>query len=274
MTNPFKLPDGDVQISFSGGRTSAYMLYKILEANDGLPGNVLVLFQNTGKEMPQTLDFVQEVSDRWNVPITWLEYAVTEDGKNSFNVVNHNSASRNGEPFDKLINKYGRLPSARIRFCTGVLKIQTGQKYLKSLGWKHWHNAVGIRADEPKRLVQKADGGATPVYPLGDAGKTKQDVELFWSQQPFDLRLPMVNGKTIKGNCDFCFLKSEATLAMMAREHPELAQWWIDAEKRTGNRFERKRDLATFVDYVGKQQDWIFDETDFFCQADGGECTG
>ena len=270
----FILPDGNVQISFSGGRTSAYMLYKILEANNGLPSNATVLFQNTGREMPETLDFVQEVSERWGVPITWLEYEVTEDGKNSFNVVNHNSASRNGEPFDKLIDKYGRLPSARIRFCTGVLKIQTGQKYLKSLSWKHWSNAVGIRADEPKRLVQKTDGGATPIYPLADAGKTKQDVELFWSQQPFDLNLPMVNGKTVKGNCDFCFLKSEATLAMMAREHPELAQWWINAEKRTGNRFERKRDLATFVDFIDRQQDWIFDETDYFCQADGGECTG
>ena len=272
--SPFTLLNENVQISFSGGRTSAYMLYEILKANDGLPDNAFVLFQNTGKEMPQTLDFVQEISERWNVPITWLEYEVTEDGKNGFNVVNHSSASRNGEPFDKLIDKYGRLPSARIRFCTGILKIETGQNYLKSLGWKHWHNAIGIRADELRRTTYKVKGRATPIYPLADAGKTKQDVELFWSQQPFDLNLPMVNGKTIKGNCDFCFLKSEATLAMMAREHPELAQWWIDAEKRTGNRFERKRDLATFVDYVGKQQDWIFDETDFFCQTDGGECTG
>ena len=33
------IPNDNVQISFSGGRTSAYMLYKILEANNGLPSN-------------------------------------------------------------------------------------------------------------------------------------------------------------------------------------------------------------------------------------------
>ena len=47
-----------MQIAFSGGRTSAYMLHHILEANGGLPERVEVTFQNTGREMPQTLDFV------------------------------------------------------------------------------------------------------------------------------------------------------------------------------------------------------------------------
>ena len=36
MSNPYQLPDGNVQISFSGGRTSAYMLHRILEANGDL----------------------------------------------------------------------------------------------------------------------------------------------------------------------------------------------------------------------------------------------
>ena len=63
-------------ISFSGGRTSGYMLYKILEAHDfNLPHDVKVTFANTGKEMPQTLDFVQACSDNWGVDIVWLEYA-------------------------------------------------------------------------------------------------------------------------------------------------------------------------------------------------------
>ena len=55
----FVLPNEKIQISFSGGRTSGYMLYKILEANNGLPSNAKVIFTNTGREMEQTLDFVQ-----------------------------------------------------------------------------------------------------------------------------------------------------------------------------------------------------------------------
>ena len=95
MTNPYVLPEGNVQISFSCGRTSAYMLHQILEANSGLPANAIVSFQNTGREMPQTMDFVQEVSERWNVPIVWLEYDRI-DGKPAASVVSHNSASRLG----------------------------------------------------------------------------------------------------------------------------------------------------------------------------------
>ena len=65
----YVLPEGNVQIAFSGGRTSAYMLHHILEANGGLPDRANVVFANTGREMPETLDFVQECSDRWSVPI-------------------------------------------------------------------------------------------------------------------------------------------------------------------------------------------------------------
>ena len=34
------------------------MLYKMLEANNGLPEIAKVTFANTGKEMPETLDFL------------------------------------------------------------------------------------------------------------------------------------------------------------------------------------------------------------------------
>lgn len=76
MTNPYLLPAGNVQIAFNGGRTSGYLLRQILDANGGLPDDELVLttFQNTGREMPETLDFVAEVGSRWGVPIAWLEY--------------------------------------------------------------------------------------------------------------------------------------------------------------------------------------------------------
>ena len=67
----YKLPNNNVQITFSGGRTSAYMLYKILENNNGLPKNAVVTFANTGREKPQTLDFVHNCSEKWNVSITY-----------------------------------------------------------------------------------------------------------------------------------------------------------------------------------------------------------
>jgi 3'-phosphoadenosine 5'-phosphosulfate sulfotransferase (PAPS reductase)/FAD synthetase len=235
---------------------------------------VKVVFTNTGREMDQTLDFVQECSERWNVPIVWLEYDIVET-KNSFKIVNHNSASRNGEPFEKLIERYGRLPNALQRFCTGVLKLQTASKYLKSFGWKYWHNALGIRSDEKHRTKEGLiNGWYFGFYPLVDAGVSLDQINNFWKKQPFDLKLPVVKGKSLKGNCDCCFLKSEHILAMMFREHPEKAKWWIDIESKYKKKFNRDRGLVDFSNYINNQQDWVFNQQGYFCQADGGECTG
>ena len=274
MSRAYKLPEGNIQISFSGGRTSAFMLHKILESNGNLPDRVKVVFTNTGKEMTETLDFIQECSHRWNVPVVWVEYEEIET-KNSYKIVNHNSASRNGEPFEKIIKRYGRLPNALQRFCTGILKVQTGAKYLQSFKWKYWKNATGIRFDEKRRqkdgLINNWYYG---WYPMIAAEHTIDDVESFWSKQSFKLNLPIVNGKTMMGNCDMCFLKSEAQIAMMMRQFPEKAKWWIDMEKQTGKQFNRDRGLEKMSSYVNRQQDWVFDQQGYFCQADDGDCTG
>ena len=96
----YTLPAGKVQISFSGGRTSAYMLHQLLAVNgDFDPDRVQVVFANTGREMPQTYAFLQRCSEEWGVPITWVEGRPYNESGNRFEVVSHNSASRNGEPF-------------------------------------------------------------------------------------------------------------------------------------------------------------------------------
>ena len=220
MTSPFRLPDGQVQISFSGGRTSAFMLHEILRANGGLPDRAHIVFTNTGREMPETLDFVQEVGARWSVEIAWVEYIPEDPG---FIVVSHNSASRDGEPFAALIEKKRYLPNVYARFCTTWLKVRPARDYLRSLGWEHWTAAIGIRADEPHRHVGKADLRErwTRWLPLVAANVSKADVTAFWRRRPFDLRLQNVGGKTPLGNCDGCFLKSEANLAALARDHPD-----------------------------------------------------
>lgn len=276
------LPKNNVQISFSGGRTSAFMLYKILEANNGLPSNAKVIFTNTGREMEQTLDFVQECSDRWNVNIIWLEYDVV-DNKIFYKEVSHNSASRNGEPFEKLITKKKVLPNVLMRFCTIELKINTAKRYLKNpleVGWSNWINAVGIRFDEPDRLNRPEKKDIfTRWYPLAENKVTSEIINEFWKKQNFQLKLPVIKDKTIYGNCDGCFLKSEDQLALLCREFPEKYDWWLDLENKHKDRgdygfFNKARKLSSLKDNVDNQQDWVFEQEGYFCQKNLGECTG
>lgn len=273
--NHYVLPAGNVQISFSGGRTSAYMLHQILEANGGLPDRAKVVFANTGREMPQTLDFVQEVSDRWAVPTVWVEDAA-RDGGPIFDVVSHNSASRHGVPFKRLLLRKRSCPDISKRFCTEHLKILPARRYLISLGWKQWTNSTGIRADEPHRLTASTDKRVIKWYPLASANVQKADVLTFWKRQPFDLRTP--DGL---GNCDGCFLKSEAQLAALCRDYPERHAWWekMEAEisaltgKPDGATFRKGQPRRKLRDFVERQGDWIFDTKDALCQANHGECT-
>tara|TARA_Y100000401_G_C8314285_1_gene221553 strand:- start:457 stop:1284 length:828 start_codon:yes stop_codon:yes gene_type:complete len=269
------LPKENIQISFSGGRTSAYMLYKILEANNGLPKTAKVIFTNTGREMEQTLDFVQECSDRWNVNIIWLEYDIV-DGKVTYKEVNHETASRNGEPFVKLLKKKKFMPSPMARFCTQELKMLTIKRYITNpldTAWKKWVQVVGIRADESHRAKKTSKDRWSYYYPLVNNFVTKKIVANFWEKQPFDLMLPNYNGKTPSGNCDFCFLKSEDATAYMIRHHADRLDWWINIEKEMGFPFRLDRDLTKFKKYLDDQQDWVFEEEGYFCQANSGECT-
>lgn len=282
MGIPYILPEGNVQISFSGGRTSAYMLHQIAEANGGIPDRCDVIFTNTGREMPQTLDFVAEVAQRWQIPVTWLEY---RRGKVGYEVIGRQGAAINGEPFDALIDARQYLPNQQSRFCTSELKIRPAKRYLIAKGWKHWTAALGIRADEQRRVkTEPLKERWQRWYPLNDAGVTKRHVAAFWQAQPFDLRLPNIKGNCPLGNCDGCFLKSEANRAALSRDMPERAAWWEAAERRIGAletskgrpkdnaQFSKRGSWSELRSFVARHGDWIFDANGALCQADDGEC--
>lgn len=238
--NAYLMPEPFV-ISFSGGRTSGFMLRQIMDAHGGkIPDGSHVCFANTGKEHPATLDFVKEIGERWDINIVWVERMYRQ--KPAFKIVNYETASRNGEPFAELIRKKKFLPNPVMRFCTEELKVRAIADYLKSIGVEGATMAIGLRADEPRR-VHKVHGdhrnGLDYVCPMARAGHTIDDVAKFWSEQDFDLLLP--NDDRAFGNCDLCFLKSMSMTERVMRHDPESAKWWMEQEQLINGRFRKDR---------------------------------
>jgi 3'-phosphoadenosine 5'-phosphosulfate sulfotransferase (PAPS reductase)/FAD synthetase len=240
MRDPFKI-DSPTCISFSGGRTSGYMLWRVLQSNGGLPAEAKVCFANTGKEDEATLQFVRDCQEHWGVPITWLEYQSADEPSLRFKLVNFDTASRDGEPFEAVIRRKSYLPNPVTRFCTVEMKIRTMHRYLRSLGWadgnNEWDQFVGIRADEQRRVAKirarpsPETTKETMCLPLADAGVTVHDVGAFWDSQPFNLGLSTFNGRTLAGNCDLCFLKPAAQIQSLIAEKPERAVFWARMER-------------------------------------------
>jgi 3'-phosphoadenosine 5'-phosphosulfate sulfotransferase (PAPS reductase)/FAD synthetase len=246
------------------------MLWRVLQAHQmSLPPEAVVCFANTGKEDEATLRFVQDCSERWNVPIVWLEYLAYIDDEPKFKQVTFETASRNGEPFEALIRKRGYVPNPVARFCTVELKVRTIHRYLKSIGWTEWDSMLGIRADEPRRLAKigNQDYGKheEKCAPLGQVGITKEDVGAFWRSQPFDLGLPNNNGVTMHGNCDLCFLKGGAQVLSLIAEKPERVVWWARMEalelasKPSGAVFRSDRPSYSEMAKFAKEQRDMFD---------------
>lgn len=270
---------GKTVISFSGGRTSAYMLRKVLDTNTDL-GDLIITFANTGKEHPATLDFVRECAERWAVPIVWLEFRDDDAG---FAVVDYATASRQGEPFEALIRKRKYLPNPVTRFCTIDLKIRIIHKYLRSLGLSTEGSPVdmmtGIRADEPRRVAKirhrkstSESKWATMAMPLADEGVGVQDITDFWADQPFDLMLPTINGRTLEGNCDLCFLKgAKQVYSIIASDRPK-AVWWARMESEVVSTGKFTGDGARFrFDRPSYQQMIDYSDTQFDMFADHDE---
>ena len=247
--NPYFLKNKTV-VSFSGGRSSAYMLYKILKAHDfKLPDNVAVIFCNTGKEMPQTLKFVHDCAEKWNVNIVWLEYA----GAKKYKIVDYESASRNGEPFAQLIKDRQYLPNSLARFCTSELKVLTIERYMND----EYDTAVGIRGDEPRRVVKmRAKDGY--IVPLADDKVTEVCVSSFWQKQNFDLELPKAEFNTLS-NCDLCFLKGTGIRKSIIEHDPDLADWWIEQEEYIDARFNKDTPKYAELKIIATDQKNLFE---------------
>ena len=230
------------------------MLAGILGAHGGeLPDDVHVCFANTGKEREPTLRFVHEIAARWNIRVRWLEFITdlaSAGAAGRFEEVGYNSASRAGEPFDRLIARKQALPNGRDRWCTEYLKVKVLFDFAAANGLGEpgdFAEVIGLRADEKHRIArlrQDARNKASHlVFPLSTAEVRKSDVFAFWAEQDFDLELPRG-----LGNCDHCPLVGDKDRIARAQFDPPGVEWWARKEMDRGHRFGRH---FTFLEVLG-----------------------
>ncbi|RTL23908.1 MAG: hypothetical protein EKK55_12490 [Rhodocyclaceae bacterium] len=251
--DPFAV-EGPAIINVSGGRTSMAMLRWILDAHGGrLPDDVVAAFADTGRELPETLDFVAECERRWQVKIERISRPGLFAGL--LNDVQAASALR---------GQRARLPAPRARYCTVRLKREPAERLaverfgdangvVDALTW-----VVGLRADEPSRLSRmRARGGERrPVYaagdepwtrlesdrpkrigyvdydyafPLAEAWIQEADIREFWDSQPFDLGIP-----SSSGNCTHCSAELLREAERLRREAPGYCKGLAERLDRPG----------------------------------------
>jgi hypothetical protein len=215
-------------ISFSGGETSAYMAQWLWQHKKN-EYDMKFVFANTGQENEETYEFIEKCSSHFGFNVVWIE-AVTNPKHGvgqSFRVVDFDSASRDGLPFEAVIAKHG-IPNVSTPHCTRDLKERPIKKYIKSIGWKKYQIAIGIRVDEIDR-INLTEGNL--IYPLVSMiPMTKPKINFWWSQQPFRLDL-----KGYQGNCKWCWKKSDRKLYTIANENPEAFSFPIKMEEKYGD---------------------------------------
>ena len=176
-------------VKFSGGRSSAMLLFTLLE--NGIlkqqRGDVVV-FNNTACEHPETYRFVAECKRRvergFGIPLLLTEFQTYEDARRghwrrlqSYRLVNERPQTRenpngfhwHGEVFEELVSHKAYLPNRHRRVCTADLKLRPTRDFLADwLAGKPGIDALGhdcpssrVDLDEMHALHRRA-GGTVP----------------------------------------------------------------------------------------------------------------
>jgi len=264
-------------VSFSGGRTSAYMCHWLIK-NKSEKYDFIFVFANTGQEHEKTLDFVHKCDLHFGLNLVWVEAVVHNTRKRcTHKIVDYDNASRSGLPFEDVIKKYG-IPNTGFPHCTRELKMNPIFSYKRSLGFKSNHQmAIGIRSDEIDRASSDAKRNGL-VYPLiSMTSKTLPEIRHWWKRQKFDLEIP-----EHLGNCLTCWKKSDRKLLTLAKHDPEIFSFFHRMESRYSNNGvgdmervffrggrstsdilqESKGDFLEFTDHMPPLQLGMFDPMD------------
>ncbi len=250
-------------VSFSGGRTSAY-LCKVMIDTYGRD-NVDFIYMDTGAEHPKTYEFIKNVNEFFGLELVCLRgnFDSPLGTGATFEVVSVDSIGCDLAPFKSYARKYG-TPTVAGANCTSRMKEETHDKYCnEKYGKKGYETWIGIRADEPRRL--KGVGKRIDLRYMAEiTDAEKPDVLAFWAKQSFDLEI-----EEHLGNCVFCVKKGANKIALAAREEPELYSQFLGLIDEANDREDLTkkppkevmyRNLQTITGIVDVYKDYSINE--------------
>lgn len=200
-------------ISFSGGRTSAYLVNLFKD-----DPNAHFIFCDTGAEHPNTYKFIKQCVKHFNIDLICLKSVVSQKkGVGvTYKVVSVDSIGWDLSMFSDISKKYGAPFNPGGEHCTQHLKTIPFYKYCDdNFGKNKYKTFLGIRIDETRRLKPKKG-----IKYLAEISQMdKNGILGWWSQMPFNLELD-----EWLGNCVFCIKKPVNRVALATLSEPELAK--------------------------------------------------
>jgi len=181
-------------LSLSGGKDSAALA---LYLRDRIP-NMEYVFNDTGKELPETYEYLDRIADFLGQPVIRLN---ADKG------------------FDHWYEMYGgMIPSNHRRWCTKMLKLKPFEAYV---GDEPVLNYVGIRADENRQGYISTKPNITPVYPFIEDGLVYADIVRILHQSGVGMPPYTRWGRTRSG-CFFCFYQQKIEWVRLLETYPDL----------------------------------------------------
>lgn len=185
-------------LGLSGGKDSSALAIYIRDKYPEIHEKMEYFFSDTGAELPETLEFVDQLESYFGKKIIRLN---SEKGFEHYFKLNGNI-----------------LPTAKMRWCTTNLKLRPFEEFV---GGDEAITYVGIRADEPQRqgyISTKPNISAR--YPFIEDGKDINDIRDILENS--GLGLPAYYEWRSRSGCYFCFFQRKEEWISLHERYPDL----------------------------------------------------
>lgn len=217
--------DAPIVVSFGGGLNSTALL--IGWVNAGMPPPGLILFADTGSELPETYEHVRRFS-QWLADQGWEPPAHERFRPTDGGVITWVRKGGRQESLEEYSLRTRHLPSLAYggKSCSHKFKIEPQNREVNNFppaqkAWRAGHKVIkvlGYGAEEQKRIARAKveDDKYLYLFPLAKWGWDREDCQ----RVILDAGLPLPP----KSSCFFCPARKKHEIDRLAHEHPELVE--------------------------------------------------